>query len=238
MRALVGIVLFCLLAAGVASAQNVPLDVGDPSITKRPEIDRERTDLPQYPLAAFESKQEGVATGVMCVDTAGRVSNLEMITLTSSSELNRVTREWMQKLRFKPADANGKTVAVCGYELSYEWKIAPPELSSLPPSMTRYPRLSKAKPDMRPAAPADAAPPIYPPEALPLRAKGKVKMEACVGPDGKVTAVGILESRAGPLLAAAAAKWLLTIRLNPAVKDGVAIGVCGVEFEYDWKAPE
>ncbi|MDP3740637.1 MAG: energy transducer TonB [Hyphomonadaceae bacterium] len=116
----------------------------------------------------------------------------------------------------------------------YEWKRDSTDRASL---TKLYPQLQDLKPEQLPQLPVDLAPPVYPTESLAKREKGKVELTVCLGKEGKVETIAMWKSSGSQRLDTATGRWIAKAQFSPAMKDGVAVGVCGVPVEYTWKPP-
>jgi len=146
-------------------------------------------------------------------------------------------------------------VAVCGYEFTYQWSMggydsdeaaferySAQPLFVLGPTTRGNPMFAELKDLAGATAPVittmpDA--PVYPANEDPAYAFARdepVKMKACVGPAGRTMMLTRM-SEMGPMATIFATNWLSGVRFAPAMKDGKAIGVCGVEVEMRWKQP-
>lgn len=82
-------------------------------------IDRE----PRYPAASIRAEEEGTTTLSVCVSERGRVQSAQLAASSGHARLDQAALDWMKKARFRPARLDGKTRAVCGHTVAYEWNL-------------------------------------------------------------------------------------------------------------------
>jgi predicted lipoprotein with Yx(FWY)xxD motif len=98
------------------------LDVKDPSITVQPV--RLKGDAPKYPSSSLRKREQGSTDSSMCIDTDGRPQYVATAMSTGFPGLDAATRNWFWRyVRYAPAQAGGKPVTVCGFSLSFDWKL-------------------------------------------------------------------------------------------------------------------
>jgi len=95
-----------------------------PGLTRRPGI-APGTPLPDYPEAAMKKSEEGVTSLESCITMDGRLVDVKLARSSGSVTLDSATLAWAQTARYAPAEFNGQAMAVCGYRLDYEWRVAP-----------------------------------------------------------------------------------------------------------------
>lgn len=225
-----------LLAALPAAAQT-PMDATDPAVTKRPTLGDKSGTPPEFPREAMRKRQEGEVKVRTCVDLSGKPHSTEIVQSSGHELLDQASLDWLNNgAVFEPAEANGAPVAVCNYTFTYVWSLKhlPPKASDAYPWITDLPEANRPVMIRKP-------PPLpYPPTALAAGAEGAVKAVFCVASDGRVIDVGLIGDNALGLnmdLVFATMVWLSAARYTPAKQDGKAIGVCGVEYTYEWWLP-
>lgn len=114
-----------LSGAGVSIAQTPPLDVSDPSITKKPTLDARYSRPPEYPLQAIKGRQQGEAKLTVCLNASGRVTSHTQTQSSGHKALDDATVDFLKHARFKPAEVDGKAVAVCGHGHTQIWNLNP-----------------------------------------------------------------------------------------------------------------
>lgn len=93
------------------------------------------------------------------------------------------------------------------------------------------------RPEDLPVAVLRPPPPTYPPGALASRASGTIRYSICIGPDGHMNEVTILDFNVDMELAVAGTRWFGGTKYKPGMKNGKPVGVCGWEVEYTWQLP-
>jgi len=101
----------------------VPWNANMPGMTRRPRIDS-ASALPAYPEAARRQEEEGVTTIDACVTADGRMVDVKLAESSGSVTLDSAALAWARTAKFEPALFNGEPMAVCGYRLSHEWRVA------------------------------------------------------------------------------------------------------------------
>lgn len=96
---------------------------GMPELTRRPAIDAS-VSPPKYPEAAARHSESGVTTLESCITVEGRMVDVRLTRSSGSVTLDSATLAWAQTAKVTPAEFNGQPMAVCGWQLDYEWRMA------------------------------------------------------------------------------------------------------------------
>jgi TonB family protein len=223
--------------AGLAIAQEAARDVGDPSITKKPALDFQNATPPEYPRVALRNGLHGNVKISTCVDEAGKPHSVSVSESSGHDVLDEASRKWIaEDARFKPAEAGGTPVAVCNYTFTYECRL-PEGAGPVASETVDYEEASAMRPEDLPVALRRPSPPPYPPGALARQSAGTIRYSICIGPDGLMKEVHILDPSVDMELAVAGFYWFGSTTYRPGQKDGKPVGVCGIEVEYTWRLP-
>ncbi len=79
--------------------------------------------IPPYPPASVRAGEQGVSTIEVCVSASGQVTSAQLVESSGHPRLDEAALNWLKTARFNPAKSNGRTTAVCGYQVAYEWNI-------------------------------------------------------------------------------------------------------------------
>jgi TonB family protein len=79
-----------------------------------------------YPAASIRAQEEGTVTVTVCTDSAGKVSNVQLVKSSGFERLDAATLKFLPRSRFTPARLDGIAIGVCGYQLELAWKLADP----------------------------------------------------------------------------------------------------------------
>jgi TonB family protein len=121
-----------MLATGPAVGQELPRDVGDPSITNLPSLLVGQAFAFEYPGVAVRDGLEGEVMINTCVNASGKPNTVKVSRSSGHAVLDEATRILIARhARFKPAEAAGIPIAVCNYSFIWVWKLPgrPPETS-------------------------------------------------------------------------------------------------------------
>jgi periplasmic protein TonB len=92
-----------------------------PAITTRPRIrDGER---PVYPPPSIRAQEHGLSTLEVCISERGRVTDARLKTSSGFRRLDEAALKWVREARFSPALSGGAPKAICGHEVSYDWRL-------------------------------------------------------------------------------------------------------------------
>jgi len=94
-----------------------------PGLTRKPAIDASVAP-PKYPEAAVKHNETGTTTVESCITVEGRMVDVRLTRSSGSASLDSATLAWAQTARMTPAEFNGQAMAVCGWRLDYEWRMA------------------------------------------------------------------------------------------------------------------
>jgi TonB family protein len=220
-----------VVGAGAAHAQT-PLDANDPAVTAKPILDVGKVRPLTYPAASRRSREEGETTITLCVSAAGVNSSAKVSKSSGYPRLDEATLNWVSNgLRFKPARAGDKAVDVCNYSFTYVWFLGatPKELD-----FREYSRISEQD---RPLLLTRASEPPYPSTSLANGVSGTVKVELCIGPDGKVAALFKTPTGGDDALVKATLAMALASTYSPGKDRGRPFEICGMPFEHTWMLP-
>lgn len=110
-----------------------PISAGAPSITRKPEIDPNRTTFPDYPPAARRAMETGSVGLSLCLRPDGRVVWVDIKRSSGFPRLDDASLRYaFSGMVLTPAIAGDSAVAVCGVEKMVDWTIveAPPPRSA------------------------------------------------------------------------------------------------------------
>ncbi len=235
-----------LLAMGLTAAfgafgavAQTPLDVADPTITRKPRVDVQRSVLPDYPRDALIRQLEADIQVRTCVDASGKAHSVELIDPSGYISLDKATREWVSAVAvFTPAEADGKPVAVCNYTFTWAWELPPARTpTTMPYTHGAYPQVSELPESDRPTLKHLPAAGSYPEGALAAGREGTVRFSMCVDAAGKTGRFHLLTPNLDPDLIFGAMRVFDEVTFEPAKKDGAPKGVCGVELSHEWRLP-
>lgn len=232
----VAFVVAAVLWPASALAQ-APLDASDPAITTKPQVNVEKSALPNYPPEARRGNQQGEVKLRTCLDVSGKPYAGELVQSSGHKLLDDASLDWVNGgALFKPAEASGNPVAVCNYVFTYVWSL---DTVRAPSRVDRssYAEAADMRPADLPVALSRPPRPTYPPGALARRASGTIHYSICIGPDGHMNEVTVLDTDADMELAVAATRWFGGTKYRPGSRDGKPVGVCGLEVEYTWRLP-
>jgi TonB family protein len=94
-----------------------------PGLTRRPRVDAS-TPLPDYPEEARREEEAGITTLESCVTVEGRLVDVKLARSSGSATLDSATLAWARTATFQPALIDGQPMAVCGWRLDHEWRVA------------------------------------------------------------------------------------------------------------------
>jgi TonB family protein len=94
-----------------------------PELTRRPAIDAS-VSPPKYPEAAARHGESGITTLESCITIEGRMVDVKLARSSGSVTLDSATLAWAQTAKMTPAEFNDQPMAVCGWQLDYEWRMA------------------------------------------------------------------------------------------------------------------
>jgi len=77
-----------------------------------------------YPSASQRAEEEGVTKVSVCVDLAGKISNVKILKGSGFDRLDAATTKELPRQRMTPAKGtDGKPIAVCDHIMDIEWKL-------------------------------------------------------------------------------------------------------------------
>lgn len=102
-----------------------PIPASSPSITRRPEIDPNRTTFPDYPPASLRAKEMGSVALSLCLRPDGRIVWADIKWSSGITRLDEASLRYaFSGMVLTPAIAGDSAVAVCGVEKVVDWTIA------------------------------------------------------------------------------------------------------------------
>lgn len=170
---------------------------------------------PEYPAEAKAKGVEGKVTVSLRVETDGTVSSPKVTSSSGSSLLDQAALKAAGNYRFKPAQQDGKPVAVwvsfvVVFKLDTEKKPAPAEAFI---AVDNQPEIIKQ------------IEPRYPPQAVEDKIEGKVFIQLFVDSSGKVTQAKVSKSSGNKLLDDAALEAGRKYEFKPARQNGQPVAV-------------
>lgn len=220
----------------------------DPSLVARPAFDADRSAKPEYPVESLRAFEHGEVTLELCVSEDGHVADSAIATSSRHERLDQASLAWVNSATFTPARTAEGPVAVCGYTMSYVWKL---EQSAFPPMQLLanayalgvspvapgpgevWLQLDGAvenveRPVLKYAPPA----PVHPGQAGAPSAPFRVDL--CISSEGRPVAVEGLEALSA-MEGAYAINWLNGLRFEPATRHGEPVNVCGWGWQMRWR---
>ena len=85
-----------------------------------------RFDKPEYPPASIRAQEHGEVTVSVCVDTEGRMTNVQLVKSSGFPRLDDATVKSLPRTRLDPAKgSDGKPIAMCNppYVFTYVWNL-------------------------------------------------------------------------------------------------------------------
>ena len=102
-----------------------PIPASSPSITRKPEIDPNRTTFPDYPPASLRAKETGAVGLSLCLRPDGRIVWADIKRSSGIQRLDDASLKYaFRGMVLTPAIAGDSAVAVCGVEKMVDWTIA------------------------------------------------------------------------------------------------------------------
>ncbi|MBI1339123.1 TonB family protein [bacterium] len=84
---------------------------------------RRGAEQPEYPSASLRLEEEGPTTLELCVDENGRVGDAKVVSSSGFPRLDEAALKWVRRERFNAGTENGQRTAMCGFRLTYEWRV-------------------------------------------------------------------------------------------------------------------
>jgi protein TonB len=78
---------------------------------------------PSYPISSIRAQEQGRTTLSLCVNESGRVTSADLANSSGHATLDNAALKWINNARFKPATSAGHAVAMCGYNVIYQWDL-------------------------------------------------------------------------------------------------------------------
>jgi len=102
-----------------------PIPASSPSITRKPEIDPNRTTFPDYPPASLRAKETGSVGLSLCLRPDGRIVWADIKRSSGVQRLDDASLRYaFSGMVLTPPIAGDSAVAVCGVEKMVDWTIA------------------------------------------------------------------------------------------------------------------
>lgn len=77
-----------------------------------------------YPAASIRAEEEGTTKVEVCVDAAGKISNVKTIKGSGFDRLDAATLKELPRQRMTPAKgSDGKAMSVCGHVMEIVWEL-------------------------------------------------------------------------------------------------------------------
>lgn len=236
-----------LLSLSLVQAEGA-IHIVDPGIVARPAFDPDRSTMPEYPIESLRAREHGEVTLELCVSEAGVVVDSAIAKSSSHERLDQASLAWVNAAAFTPARTSEGPVAVCGYRMSYVWKLeqsAFPVMQLLsnayalgvspiaPGPGEVWLQLDAALGDVeRPVVKYEPPRPVHPGQAG--AASAPFTVELCISSAGRPVAVEGLVALS-PMEGAYAITWLNGLRFAPAMRRGVPVNVCGFSWQMQWR---
>lgn len=224
------------------------IHIVDPRIVAKPAFDGDRSAMPEYPVESLRAFEEGDVTLELCVSADGKVTDSAIAQSSSYERLDQASLDWVNKATFTPAKTADGPVAVCGFQMSYVWKLSGSAFPSLQLLSNAYAL------DVSPIAPEpgevwldigeapegveppklkyEPPPPVYPQQAG--AAPAPFRVDLCVGTEGRPVAVEGLDTM-NPMEGVLVMTWLNGLRFEPAMQNGAPVNVCGFGWQMRWR---
>ena len=92
-----------------------------PGLSAKPVL--KRGGQPKYPEASVTAKETGFTTLELCITAEGRPTDIRLLNSSGFARLDEALLAWIPTASYSPAMFQGTPLAVCGYRLTYEWRI-------------------------------------------------------------------------------------------------------------------
>lgn len=223
------------------------IHVVDLSVIARPAFDAEKSAMPEYPVESLRAYEAGEVTLALCVSADGKVTDSAIARSSSYKRLDQASLDWVNQATFTPAKTADGPVAVCGYHLSYVWKLSGSAFPAMQLLSNAYALgVSPITPEPgevwlelggaqegvdRPILRYAPPPPVHPGPGAP---SAPFSVDLCIAAEGRPVAVEGLETM-NPMEGALAITWLNGLRFEPTTRNGEPINVCGVSWQMKWR---
>jgi len=154
--------------------------------------------------------------------------------------LDQASLDWTANgMRFKPARAAGKPVAVCNYRFVQEWKLpkSGPPPSPGGPIQVRGLDGKELTLTKRPIQKAGSMRVDYPASAVRNRVEGDVGLQLCLDVRGKVTSVEVTKSSGNNALDLQSISALKNVDFHPGEVERKMVALCGFPYSVNWRLP-
>lgn len=224
------------------------IHISDPRLVSRPVFDSVKSATPEYPTESLLAREKGPVTLALCVSEAGKVLDSAVVTSSSHERLDAASLDWARQATFTPAmDADGP-VSVCGYSLTYEWRLTGAEFPEImllanayalgvspitPGPGERWIQLDGSEEDIeRPVLKSGPPRPMHPESAS--QPPPPFGVDLCVAAEGRAVAVEGMPPL-DPMAGIYVITYLNGLRFTPATRDGERVSVCGVPWQVAWR---
>lgn len=236
-----------LMSMSLVQAEGA-IHIVDPRIVAKPAFDDDRSAMPEYPVESLRAYEDGEVTLALCVSADGKVTDSAISRSSSYERLDQASLDWVNKATFTPARTADGPVAVCGYHVSYAWKLSGSAFPAMQLLSNAYalgvspvtPKPGEVWLEMNSALEGVDGPklkysppaPVHPESAGTKTAPFRVDL--CIGTEGRPVAVEGLETLS-PMEGAVAITWLNGLRFEPATRNGAPVNVCGFGWQMRWR---
>jgi periplasmic protein TonB len=96
------------------------------TIASKPSANSRRFEKPEYPSASIRAEEEGDVTVSACVDTAGKMTNIQLVKSSGFERLDNAVLKGLPRTRVDPAKGtDGKPIAFCSppYVFTIEYNL-------------------------------------------------------------------------------------------------------------------
>lgn len=80
-------------------------------------------EKPPYPPPSVRAKEQGITVVEVCVNARGRVDSSKLASSSGYARLDQAAVDWVRGMRFRPGTRDGTATAMCGHQITYEWKL-------------------------------------------------------------------------------------------------------------------
>jgi TonB family protein len=99
----------------------VPWGPNPPGLSAKPQL--KRGGQPTYPEASVKAREAGFTTLELCITVEGRPTDIRLVSSSGFPRLDEALMTWIPTARYSPAKFHGSPMAVCGYQLTFEWRL-------------------------------------------------------------------------------------------------------------------
>jgi TonB family protein len=80
-------------------------------------------DKPAYPPPSIRAEEQGDTTLRLCIGANGRVTEAQIARSSGHRRLDEAALAWVKTSRFQAGASGGRATAMCGHELTYQWRL-------------------------------------------------------------------------------------------------------------------